>query len=178
MYNLGKQGGFLGKKLLVFGIAGNAGPWNTEAIEREVGAPGLGFKIEYSQSEQDFINRLPQFDMAWVISSSNFFNASVAPGIFAEACRNFHKQGKGLLIFGDNAPLYFHANVVLPCILGEPMQLVGDQMCDQVLKAGKNTNRGEFGMHLIVSGLQRIYEVIQLRIQCLWHEMVPGKTVE
>jgi hypothetical protein len=63
---------------------------------------------------------LPQYDLAWLISSDaldwNMRSDTVELAKWrklADACEMFYKSGRGLFIFADNTPFLDHASVVL-----------------------------------------------------------------
>ena len=163
-YNLGKARAFAGKRLVIGDMYGCS---DRAYIENEIGAAGLGFTLEWHTTEAPFIAALARADVAWLISNNTMRDGTTSQAL-ATACLDFHKgkgdvKGKGLLIMGDNDPYYLHANIILPALTDNPaFQLTGNLMCNQILSAGDANTRQQFGMHLVVSGLQRIYEGVTI----------------
>jgi len=120
-----------------------------------------GFVVVLETTMAKFISRLPNADVAWVISG---MNGSVTGPVkeFTEAVVKFHKRGGGLLVWGDNDPYYAHANVLLPELLKERVQLIGNTPGGYPMGVGKPTQKGSFGPHIITTGVIKLFEGITI----------------
>jgi len=116
-----------------------------------------GFKIIYTTSEKEFVENLENCDVAWVISN-------VAPSVLGSplttACKKFHDEGGGLFIWADNAPAVFHANMILKELLD--CELEGSTPGGRVLEVGDSRVTGQFGRHLITSGITKLHEGVTI----------------
>ena len=65
----------------------------------------IGYKFDIVYSEDEFAECLLDYDIAWVISSTNFHGNEKK---FLEAIDNFMKKKRSLMIWGDNDPYYCH----------------------------------------------------------------------
>jgi len=80
---------------------------------------------------------------------------------FTKAVLNFHNKNRGLMIWGDNDPLFYHANLVLPEIA--KCKLIGNDMCDQTLTYGDPNTIGCFdNTHICFSGVNNLYEGVTI----------------
>ena len=68
----------------------------------------------------------------------------------------YHKTGRGLVLWGDNAPYFYHVNLLLKEING--CQLIGNTNGSNTMVAGNSTTTGQFGSHMITSGLKTLFE--------------------
>jgi len=119
-----------------------------------------GFKLQLVNTETEFIEQLPNYDIAWIIS--NLERNSMGPQ-FADACIAHHKKGKGLFVWGDNAPYFAQANAVLPKLTNSTMQLVDNTPGDKVLKLSYDSQRGTFlPTHIITTGIPQLYEGVTI----------------
>jgi hypothetical protein len=98
-----------------------------EEIVRKELSRGLGLKVKHVYNEKDFMEEcLPaRYHAAFIISSNSVDwllrdgNLSVQDWTrFGDVVQRFHAAGRGLLIFGEEAPLVDHANCVLARIAG------------------------------------------------------------
>jgi len=153
-YDLGKDGAFNDFSVLVgcfyFEVA--------QVWENNAGAAlsKKGFKVSYTTKEEEFIKELKkkEHDVAWIISSSS---SSCSASEFRKAVMSFHESGRGLFIFGDNAPYFVQANLVLPDIVGT--KLVDMTPGNRVLSYGDPKKPGEFDQNsLIFGGINYLYE--------------------
>ncbi len=122
-FDLGQDGAFNGFKIVI----GNFVPADmsrpTAALKKK------GFTVVEAKSEKQFCSELETADICWIISgtdpspktktsssSGENFPAwtSVSKGDFVKAVMKFHADGGGLYIWGDNDPLFEHANAILP----------------------------------------------------------------
>jgi len=119
-----------------------------------------GFNIFTVTDEAEFIYHLPKSNVAWILSG-NARNSlkenhrvpwlNISKNRFAEACLEYHKCGGGLFIWADNSPLYEQANSILPLLM--KIELIGESPASHKLSLGSPTNRGQFGRHMITSGI-------------------------
>jgi len=123
-----------------------------------------GFKVTFTTDERDFIKHLrsePGFDVTWIISGNNSQLSSEEQLDFKSAVLNFHRSGRGLFIYGDNVPWFFHANLILPDIVGT--SLIGNTPGQRVLGYGTAKTPGEFDSeHLIFAGINYLFEGITI----------------
>eukprot|EP00696_Hemimastix_kukwesjijk_P018900 gnl/Hemi2/7997_TR2755_c0_g1_i1.p1 gnl/Hemi2/7997_TR2755_c0_g1~~gnl/Hemi2/7997_TR2755_c0_g1_i1.p1 ORF type:complete len:405 (+),score=144.48 gnl/Hemi2/7997_TR2755_c0_g1_i1:126-1340(+) len=106
--------------------------------------------------------RSGRHDVAWIQSCQTFHSSPAGTEEdFKAAVLEFHQQKKGLMIWGDNAPLFVHANLVLPTIAG--CTLTGDTPAGRILVAGHPNTPGNFDPeHLIFAGIERLYEGVTI----------------
>jgi len=98
------------------------------------------------------------YDVAWIISGLDLQGDCES---FKKAVIDFHKSGRGLMIYGDNLPLYVQANIVLPDLVG--CQLYGDTPAGKILKYGKPNQSGYFDAeHLVFAGINNLYEGVTI----------------
>jgi len=65
------------------------------------------------------------------------------------------------MIWGYNAPYYYHANIVLPTLA--KCKLVGNDYCDKTLTFGDRTTSGHFdNSHLCFAGVNNLYNGIKI----------------
>lgn len=161
-YDLGKDGAFKDFSVLV-GCFYNPvmTSWQTNAGQA---LAQKGFRVTVVQDEKQFIQQLrsePGFDVAWIISNSSSRLSTDEQKDFVSAVINFHRSGRGLFIFGENAPYFVQANWVLPEIAGTV--LCGDTPGARVLGYGSAKTAGEFDSeHLIFAGINYLYEGITI----------------
>jgi len=74
----------------------------------------------------------------------------------------FHQKGGALYIWGDNDPLFEHANAILPFLLESDVQLVGNTPAGKVLRLGDGNKAGCFGPHIITTGVISLYEGVTI----------------
>lgn len=93
----------------------------------------------------------------WVISDSVRHLAPTA----LDAIESFFHEGRGLYIWGDNAPFFADANLVLERLFRTAM--FGDSPGDQVvsIRTGEATS-GLVPGHLVTTGLTNIYEGVTI----------------
>jgi hypothetical protein len=103
----------------------------------------------------------------WIISdSSRRLNAR-----HLKVIKAFFDSGRGVYIWGDNAPYYADANFVAQALLGTTMQgnLIGDKTVGLQREAGK---RGFRRRHLLTTGLEYLYEGVTIAT------IQPNKTLQ
>jgi hypothetical protein len=139
-----------------------------------------GFTITVEKNEKQFVARLHKADVVWIISgthpdksvvdsskdsSKEYYPAwkTIDKAAFVQAVQNYHRQGGALYVWGDNDPLFEHANAVLPSLLNDAkVQLVGNTPGGQVLKLDGANQKGFFGPHIITTGVVNLYEGVTI----------------
>jgi len=113
------------------------------------------------EDQELFISKLQEsYDVAWVISTSISCGDNDK---LKKALIDFHKSGRGLLIWGDNDPHYFQANLVLNDLVC--CSLMGNDYGTGMLKFGDCGQTGFFDKsHIIFSGINNLYEGITIII--------------
>lgn len=132
-----------------------------------------GFTIIEVKTEPDFIRKLPTVDIAIVISGSNQLDS---PSEFLAGLKTFHKAGKGIWLWTDNAPYYQHANAMLFPMFGIIMDssTLGDKVLSLAEKSGKDPDTGFFKRHLITTGIIKLFEGVTISYPvCLGQRNVP-----
>jgi len=119
-----------------------------------------GFSYERANSQKDFIAKLNNASVAWIISGHSL-DSSTTPQEFVNAVIDFHVSGGGLFIWTDNDPYYAQANLLSNYLFkGETFQ--GNTPGQKVLKVGARNQpvpvSGTFAPHLISTGLKHLYE--------------------
>lgn len=143
-----------------------------------------GFKVDIVTKEEQFSEQLSRAHVAWVISGSSDcflrrrgYNVDDAQRVmltFTAACVAFNARGNGLLLFGENTPLFFHANAILRCF-DQDAELCGDNPGDKFVVYDKSqpqsisdvvaqrlSAHGKFEnmQHPILTGILTMYEGI------------------
>jgi len=161
-FDLGKDGEFK-EFLILFGSFCKG--YVPEATQKPITAlKKKGFKVEETQSERDFINKLKsnKYDVAWIISGNTFSDAS-AKEDFKKAVLEYHQNLGGLFIWGDNNPWFSHANIILPEVTKIPdCILTGDTPGAKVLSIGDVKNKQQFSTHIVTSGVIKLFEGITI----------------
>jgi hypothetical protein len=153
-FDLGKDGSFNDFSILIGMFYSCGNDLAQKALEKK------GFRVTLLQDVGEFINRLNQAvdDVAWIISNSTV-SGNVSK--FKEAVINYHRKGRGLMIWGDNEPYFSHANIVLPDLVG--CTLTGNDYGDKVIGYGDKSERGKFdNSHMIFAGINNLYEGITI----------------
>lgn len=160
--DLGKDGAFRGKKVVVQWLAtysGSDADW--EKLRRNVTASlGVkGFEVVHigNCSANELSNLLRDACQYWVISNQT----QVLTGDHLRIIEDFYRRGHGIYIWGDNDPFYADANAVTRRLFGISMS--GNYRGDQVL--GICDRAGQPGIlrgHLLSTGIQSFYEGITI----------------
>jgi len=109
-----------------------------------------------------FIEKLHEHDEAWFISS-NEIEVHLLPKFNAELVK-FHETGKGIFVWADNQPFFYHANQFLQHILPGVKLQGSDPAYTGILKAqpisanNKPPTKGSFARHLVTTGIVSLYE--------------------
>eukprot|EP00029_Vermamoeba_vermiformis_P012276 TRINITY_DN708_c0_g1_i1.p1 TRINITY_DN708_c0_g1~~TRINITY_DN708_c0_g1_i1.p1 ORF type:complete len:717 (-),score=278.23 TRINITY_DN708_c0_g1_i1:40-2016(-) len=155
-YDLGREGAF-GKFSVIVALLCPQ-HLNTEKFMANAGdALKLkGFRLSVVENEKEFIDDLDNHDVAWVVS-----NHVAASPAFVDAVKKFHESGRGLALWADNDPWFTTINQVLSKIQPN-IQLQGNTPGGKVLSVGAAETKGQFGKHLVTSGLTNLFEGITL----------------
>lgn len=86
----------------------------------------------------------------------SFPSLTLSQETFTDAVKKFHNSGGALYIWGDNDPYYVHANWLLEDMFG--IKLQSNTPGSKNLKVGDANKTGEFGRHLITSGVVNLCE--------------------
>jgi len=119
-----------------------------------------GFRVDEFSNENEFTEKIKSgnYDVAWIISGNNFSGDMAS---FKKAVIDYHRTGRGLMIYGDNLPYYVHSNVVLPRLVG--CELTGDTPAGKILKYGNPKEKGNFDQeHLVFAGINNLYEGVTI----------------
>jgi hypothetical protein len=171
-----------------------------------------GFDVEFVESEGVFIQQLEsgKHDVAWVISGSalnvglrykrKVQHAAEEISRLALACLQFHQQGKGLFLLGENEPLYCHVNAILQAMACDALKLHGNNPGDRFitvddskckdgvvrerLSPGRFSNKAN--NHPLTTGLATLYEGKTIafprqnghELPLPWHALAVGGTLE
>jgi len=96
-----------------------------------------------------------KFDVLVIVSDQRFGGKDESK--FTAAVLQHYRQGKGLMVFGDNDPYNIHANLVLPQIAD--CKLSGCDSAQKQLLYGKADATGQFDQeHNLFAGINALYE--------------------
>ncbi|EAL61526.1 hypothetical protein DDB_G0291810 [Dictyostelium discoideum AX4] len=118
-----------------------------------------GFQIVEALTQKDFINKLPQSDIALIISGYVNDNSTTEQE-FADKVEEYHKVGKGLFIWNDNAPYILQGNWVTKRLYGVVAD--GNEPGKQDLTLGNGLDKQHFSSHLVTSGIVNLYEGVTI----------------
>jgi len=156
-YDLGQEGAFTNFKVLVGCFCNEF----TRKAWSENAQPALhtkGFQTHFTETEGEFIRELNNVDIAWIVSDQQQVPNRAE---FVAAVKKFHTTGGGLFVWADNDPYFTHANTVLSELLGG-LTLTGDTPAGNNLTVGKATVSGQFGKHLVTSGITSLFEGVTI----------------
>jgi len=112
-----------------------------------------GFNVYVSKNEDDFLEKLPSFDEAWIASADR--NNCKNSKTFIEALEKFHKAGKGIALWADNQNV--QASLFLKHING--ITLEGTTPGNGILKIADDiTEPGTCSKHLVTTGIAKLFE--------------------
>jgi len=125
--------------------------------------------IDHPPSAEELKKQLEKASQLWVISS----NLRELNDEHAQVIKEFFESGKGLYIWGDNAPYYNDANFLAQKIFGTTMN--GNVMADKTVGiSGEAANKaGIVNGHLISTGIANIYEGITIATITPTQDMTP-----
>jgi len=165
-FDLGRDGAFAGMTLLV-GLFTSTEDTDVPSTAVEKSIPILqqkGFTVQVVSNEEAFIQSLGTASAAWIISSYIFrsrfgskLKTEALERRFVDACEKFHKTGRGILLWADNGPFVYHANLVLKRLM--KTELGGNTPGQKTLTSGDGSEKQKFDSnHLVMSGITRLYE--------------------
>jgi len=104
-------------------------------------------------SESDFVKELDNHDQAWIVSG----NTAPPPSLnFANAIKEYNMSGRGVCLWTDNVPYVETAaewaKQIFECTF------VGDYGGGKNLVLGDAKTKGQFGRHLLTSGVTSLFE--------------------
>jgi len=119
--------------------------------------------VSRNSTVQQMMVSLLSADVVWLVSGKQISEPGF--GEFLEALEAFHRRGGGIFIWGDNAPFFAHANLLLLRLFpGEGIALEGNDQGSQIMHAhvdgrspGHLTKR-----HLIMTGLNALFEGVTI----------------
>lgn len=147
-YDLGKDGAFSEFKVVFGNFLSCPMPEPLKALKKK------GFKVDEHNDEADFIKKLPNYDIAMFITS-----AGTPSKEFGEALIKFHRSGKGIWGWSDNAPYLPYVNALLEPYFG--LQMTGNTPGDKQLALSDSAldpPTGHFKRHVISTGIKVLYE--------------------
>ena len=163
--DLGRDGGFNGKKIVVLWLDDEPAIKGEDAKNNITGAVrSKGFVVDFHNyaasavcSPAELRQMLSDACQLWVISNRSARITSQHVDVIAD----FFHLGRGLYLFGDNAPFFVDSNLISQRLFGISMS--GDYLGDKVIgvSAGDNCT-GIVRGHLISTGIQSFYEGITI----------------
>jgi hypothetical protein len=151
-YDLIEDGSIIEAKVVVLNLCPEVNLRKPKAaLERK------GFTLLESKDCRRLAERLVDAAELWIISDSHRHLTSDA----LDAIESFFREGRGLYIWGDNAPYFADANLILKRLFNVAM--FGNSRGDKVvsmLTSGKKS--GLVPGHLVTTGLVNIYEGITI----------------
>jgi len=164
-YDLGKDGAFSDFSVLIGQFHRDLQSGWGRTAGAALAKKGFRVKLINPGQEKEFITALAgdEYDVAWIISEAQSY-MSYMKGMedeFTKAVTNYHNKSRGLMIWGDNDPYYYHANLVLPNIA--KCKLFGNDYCAQTLTFGDANTKGHFDKeHICFAGVNNLYEGITI----------------
>ena len=116
-----------------------------------------GFDWKCTEDEDEFLIKLPDVNVAWVIGCS--YNKKIKNSYFVDSVIKFHKKGNGLMLWEDNDPLPgYHTTAILQKLFG--MSVEGcDEGQKNMIAAADCSNMLTFSKsHPIMTGVKNLYE--------------------
>lgn len=157
-FDLAKDGAFKGKKVGVLHLYTGEGfdfRLPTQALEEK----GFAVKRWANQppSAKELAGALPGLSQLWVISDATGKLGREHLDLIAD----YFDSGRGIYLWGDNAPYFADANTVAARLVGA--RLSGDALGDKVLTPQvKPGGPGFLKSHPILTGLEKLYEGITI----------------
>ncbi|KAM9979782.1 hypothetical protein ACTFIZ_006021 [Dictyostelium cf. discoideum] len=152
-HDLGVEGAFTQFTILIGRF------YNSSDLECIKDLKSKGFQIIEALTQKDFINKLAQSDIALIISGYANDNTTTEQE-FTDKVEEYHKVGKGLFIWNDNAPYVLHGNWVTKRLYG--IVADGNEPGKQDLTLGNGLDKQHFSSHLVTSGIVNLYEGITI----------------
>lgn len=165
--DLGRDGAFIGKKVVVIWLCpdiqpqGSSGSISKTNIINSLASKG--FVVDFTECLNTVITpyeleaKLKDACQLWIISGHRKRLTSAHEDIIVD----FFNKGRGLYIWGDNSPYYADINDITKKLFGVTM--IGDYYGDKVL--GISSGPGKPGIikgHLISTGIANFYEGITI----------------
>ncbi|KAL4485747.1 hypothetical protein ABPG72_011009, partial [Tetrahymena utriculariae] len=170
-FDLAKNGSCQSKKILI-GQFGDTSSYNVTSDLQQQYKKALelkGFQVfQVETDEQVFSNQIQYYDQIQIFSGFQFNNQLGGLTLekkFVEEVIKHLEKGKGLMLWSENDPFYYHANLILNKLpIGyedqQPiyMNLQGNDIGGKNLTLGEFNQRLQFGEPPIVKGLLGIFE--------------------
>jgi len=162
-FDLGRDDAFTQFKVLIgkfFQIKTDIDKQNMKdhALEQPKAAlKAKGFQVEIVDNEKEFLEKLVEADVAWILSAHEFITKDTdVQAKFLDTVVEYHNSGGGLFIWAENDPFYFHANLILQKLLN--VKVSGNDPAKLDLTLGDSSTKGHFGGHLVTTGLNHLFE--------------------
>ncbi|KAK5583609.1 hypothetical protein RB653_005207 [Dictyostelium firmibasis] len=152
-YDLGVEGAFTQFTILIGRF------YNSSDLECIKDLKSKGFQIVEAVTQRDFLDKLPKSDIALIISGHKNDNTSTEQQ-FIDDVETYHKVGKGLFIWNDNAPFIYHGNLITKRLYG--ITADGNEPGKQDLTLGNGSDKQHFSSHLVTSGIVNLYEGVTI----------------
>ncbi|KAN0015982.1 hypothetical protein ACTFIU_005932 [Dictyostelium citrinum] len=152
-HDLGVEGAFTQFTILIGRF------YNYSDLECIKDLKSKGFQTVEALTQKDFITKLPQSDLALIISGYTNDNTTTEQE-FTDKVEEYHKVGKGLFIWNDNTPYTLHGNWVTQRLYG--ITANGNEPGKQDLTLGNGLDKQHFSSHLVTSGIVNLYEGITI----------------
>jgi len=164
VFDLGVDGAFKHVKLLI-GKFYNGQGFTQDSFSDHVGKAfnSKGFDWYCTENEDEFLQKLPSYNVAWVISASAYWGTKMKNTNFPDKVIDFHRSGKGLMLWEDNdASPGGHTTQTLQKLFG--MTLEGNDPGTKTMVAAPNCSGSATFMksHPIATGLTNLYEGITI----------------
>jgi hypothetical protein len=157
-HDLAVDGAFDGQTVAVLHFYANEG-FDFSLPKKALAEKGFSVYrwVGRAPSPEELEEKLKKACQLWIISSEQRHLTEKHLAVI----QRFFDSGKGVYIWGDNAPYYADANAVAQKLLGAEM--LGDTLGNQVV--GLQQKPGKTGLlprHLLTTGLEFIYEGITI----------------
>ena len=119
-----------------------------------------GFKYTLVHTDKEFIEKLDNFDIAWILDLDPFDTRLTND--LLKSLDVFFKDSKSLYIWADNDPLFYRSNIILQHYFNG-MNLKGNFYGDKILTASDDLVKGTFDKnHPISYGVNNLYEGVTI----------------
>lgn len=157
-YDLAVDGAFIGNTIAVLHFYTGEN-FNFEKPKAALAEKGFGVYrwLNYPPSPEELRSKLQEANQLWIISNSDQrLNEE-----HLEVIKDFFNQGKGVYIWGDNAPYYADANYVGQALMNITMSgnLSGGR---SVMLKDEENQSGIRQNHLITTGMNYLFEGITI----------------
>lgn len=126
-----------------------------------------GFKVIVHNSRDSTVQQmmvsLLGADVVWLVSGKSIVETAV--GQLIDALTAFHYRGGGIFVWGDNAPYFAHANLLLSSVFPhDDVYLEGNDEGGQIMRAHTDglTPGHLTKQHLIMTGLNSLFEGVTI----------------